>query len=58
MPVIVAKDTCIGCGACIGVCPVGALSLDADGKAECDESICIDCLACIGVCPTQAISQN
>ena len=33
MPVVVAKDTCIGCGACVGVCPVGALSLDADGKA-------------------------
>ncbi len=58
MPVVVAKDSCIGCGACVGVCPVGALSLDADGKAECDESICIDCLACIGVCPTEAISQK
>ena len=45
MPVVVAKDTCIGCGACVGVCPVGALSLDADGKAECDESICIDLLS-------------
>jgi Fe-S-cluster-containing hydrogenase component 2 len=58
MPVIVAKDLCIGCAACIGVCPVAALSLDADGKAECDESICIDCLACIGVCPTSAISEK
>ena len=39
MPVVVAKDTCIGCGACVGVCPVGALSLDADGKAECNTSV-------------------
>ena len=58
MPVVVAKDICIGCGACVGVCPTSALSLDADGKAGCEESICIDCLACIGVCPTSAISQK
>ena len=34
MPVEVNKEICIGCGACVGVCPVGALSLDEDGKAE------------------------
>jgi ferredoxin len=57
MPVRVDKDLCIGCGACIGVCPVSALLMEDDGKAFCDESICIDCGACISVCPTQAIFQ-
>ncbi|MBV1710050.1 MAG: ferredoxin [Firmicutes bacterium HGW-Firmicutes-10] len=57
MPVRVDKDLCIGCGACVGVCPVSALSMEDDGKAFCDESICIDCGACISVCPTQAIFQ-
>ena len=57
MPVKVEKDTCIGCGACIGVCPVSALSLDNDGKANCDEDVCIDCGACVGTCPVSAISQ-
>ena len=37
MPVNVNADTCIGCGACVGVCPVGALSMNADSKSECDE---------------------
>lgn len=57
MPVTVNKDTCIGCGACTGVCPVSALSLDGDGKSECDASKCIDCGTCIGTCPVSAISQ-
>ncbi len=58
MPVTVDKETCIGCGACIGVCPVTALSLDADGKSECDEDTCITCLACVGTCPVTAISEK
>ncbi|HHX07051.1 MAG TPA: 4Fe-4S binding protein [Erysipelothrix sp.] len=57
MPVRVDQDTCIGCEACISVCPTGALSMNADGKAECEVDMCIDCEACIPTCPTQAIEQ-
>lgn len=57
MPVKVNQDTCIGCGVCIATCPTEALSMNADGKAECDEALCIDCGACIGSCPVEAISQ-
>jgi len=57
MPVKVVKDECIGCGACVGVCPVGALVLEDDGKAFCLEASCIDCGACVGTCPTAAIKQ-
>lgn len=57
MPVKVDVNTCVGCGACVGVCPVEALSLNGDGKAQCDEGTCIDCGACMGTCPTEAISQ-
>ena len=56
MAVKIDKYTCIGCGACVDVCPVQALSLE-DGKAKCDEGTCIDCGACIGTCPVQAISE-
>ena len=51
MPVTVDKDTCIGCGACVGVCPVAALALDENGKSGCDEDTCISCFSCIPVCP-------
>ncbi len=56
MAVKIDKDTCIGCGACVDVCPVNALSME-DGKAVCDEGACIDCGACIATCPVQAISE-
>ena len=56
MAVKIDKETCIGCGACVDVCPVAALSMK-DGKAECDEATCIDCGACIATCPVQAISE-
>ena len=49
------KDVCIGCEACTGVCPVGALSMN-DGKSTCDESACISCGACAGTCPVGAIT--
>ena len=45
---------CTGCGACIEVCPTGALTL-AEGKAYLDEVLCRACEACILACPTGAL---
>lgn len=55
MPVTVNKEECIGCGACISVCPTGALVMDDDGKVICVEADCIDCGVCVSSCPTEAI---
>ena len=57
MAVIIDKETCIGCGACVGVCPVTALSLDNEGKSECNADTCISCLSCVGTCPVSAIKE-
>ena len=53
---VVDKDLCIGCEACVGTCPVSAISM-VEGKAQVDPDTCIECGACVAVCPVGAISQ-
>ena len=50
------SDECVGCGACVDTCPVGAITLD--GTAKVDADACVDCGACEGVCPTGAIQAE
>jgi Fe-S-cluster-containing hydrogenase component 2 len=45
---------CTGCGACVEVCPVGAIAL-IDDKACIDEETCTGCEACVDACPEDAI---
>ena len=52
---MVNKETCIGCGTCVSMCPVGAIKIDENGKAQIDKTICIKCHTCESVCPMGAI---
>lgn len=52
---MIDKDVCIGCGMCVGTCPVEAISM-VDDKAVINEEVCIKCGACVGVCPVGAIT--
>lgn len=56
MAMIVDKETCVGCGACVAVCPVGAISLE--DKACIDADSCIGCGACVNACPVGAIAPE
>ncbi len=50
------SSDCIACGACIGECPVEAIS---EGEIYViDASKCTDCGACASVCPSGAISAE
>ncbi len=48
------QEECTGCGLCIDVCPVEAISLK-DDKAKVDQETCVDCGQCVGECPNKAI---
>ncbi|MFA6003279.1 MAG: DUF362 domain-containing protein [Elusimicrobiota bacterium] len=45
---------CNGCGACVGVCPVQAITVEG-GKAVVSSAICIGCASCLAACPTGAM---
>jgi ferredoxin len=54
-------ERCTGCGACVEVCPTGAIRL-AEGEtgihAEIDEKRCQECEACMEACPEEAIMSG
>lgn len=48
------RSLCMGCEACVGACPTGALSLQG-GAAVCDAAKCTGCGECVSACPVGAI---
>ena len=55
---VVNKSLCCGCEECIAVCPVGAVALAVDGKAQIDANSCVCCGACMGECPQGVITTE
>ena len=45
---------CNNCGACVPVCPSGALKVNNEGQVEWDKDLCVQCDACIKTCKNDA----
>jgi electron transfer flavoprotein alpha subunit len=56
MAVKVTKENCVNCGACLPVCPFGAIEMRED-KAFITEA-CTACGACLETCPVEAIVRE
>lgn len=52
--VYVDEKRCSGCGACVDVCPAGAIAI-RDGVANIDQELCTECEACAAACVEGAI---
>ncbi len=49
------RELCFDCGACISLCPTGALRMTEDFSVELDEDKCVYCEVCIPACPARAL---
>jgi ferredoxin len=50
-------ETCTGCGTCVDICPVEAITIEKD-KAVIDADSCVDCGTCVDECPVEAITMD
>ncbi len=61
---VIKESECTGCGKCVQVCPVEAMTLTSANdplkpkrtKARLNKDICLGCGVCVRACPTNALS--
>jgi len=57
MPAVIDEEKCVGCGACVDVCPTEVITME-DDVAKINPAECVDCGTCVEECPQEAISME
>ncbi len=52
------RESCTDCGACISLCPTGALRLGEDYSLQLEEERCVFCGLCVPACPVRALKMG
>ena len=52
---VVREDTCVACGCCVKVCPLGAIEIVRGVAAQIDRERCVGCGRCARECPASVI---
>jgi nitroreductase/NAD-dependent dihydropyrimidine dehydrogenase PreA subunit len=55
---LTVKPTCVKCGICAEVCPIGIIGLDEGGPKLLTPDACIRCGHCVAVCPHEALDNS
>jgi ferredoxin len=58
VPITKDEENCTHCGACVSVCPVGAISFEYDWRVRMDEKLCVQCGNCVTACPVKVITLS
>ncbi|MGE4284732.1 MAG: 4Fe-4S dicluster-binding protein [Clostridia bacterium] len=53
----VLKNSCVACGTCMNVCPIGAIKINAGVFAVIDKDKCTGCAKCAKECPASVIEM-
>ena len=56
--IAINRELCIGCGACIDVCPKAVYALVEQKSSIVNLDACVSCKSCFAQCPTGAIDHS
>jgi ferredoxin len=56
--IILNRDSCIDCGACLSLCPTQALYFTPEREVELREERCVYCKLCVQACPVRALTLS
>ena len=55
---VISQDKCVGCAACVAICPVDVFDFENEKPVDTRHSACVYCELCVDVCPVLRPTDN